>query len=205
MTTPTTIARTIRPVSLAAVALVATLAVAACSSAATSAPSVTPSTAASPATAPSSAAHGSGNSTAPGGYDNGDGYGRGGGGGYGTGSGATSPAPAAGVALGTGSGSAGPFLTGTGGMTLYTFKNDSAGRSACTGGCATNWPPFVVADATTVTPPAGASGTFATITRDDGSLQVTYNGRPLYFFAGDSAPGDTAGQGVGGVWFVAAP
>ena len=53
--------------------------------------------------------------------------------------------------------------------------------------------------------PAGANGTLATITRDDGTMQVTYNGMPLYGFAADKAPGDTKGDGVGGVWSVAKP
>ena len=98
----------------------------------------------------------------------------------------------------------GKFLTDGNGMTLYTFKNDVAnsGKSAAEALVAT-WPPL-----TTFAPPAqpaGATGKVWVISRDDGREQVTYNGLPLYYFANDKAPGDTKGQGVGGVWFVAAP
>lgn len=85
------------------------------------------------------------------------------------------------------------------GFALYTFDNDlaSPGTSTCNSGCASNWPPVLVTD-------GGASGVsdLATITRNDGSIQATHNGRPLYFYAGDTNPGDTNGQGVGGVWFL---
>lgn len=90
-------------------------------------------------------------------------------------------------------------------MTLYVYAKDTAGSgtSACTGACATAWPPLAV---TSVPPnPTVASGTLATITRADGSMQLTYNGMPLYRFAADKAPGDTKGNGVGGVWSVAKP
>ncbi len=100
----------------------------------------------------------------------------------------------------------GKFLTGEDGKTLYTFKKDTTpGTSACTGDCATNWPPFTVTASDTVKPGDGVTGTLATISRPDGTMQVTYNGAPLYYFAADKAAGDTNGQGVGGFWFVAAP
>lgn len=98
---------------------------------------------------------------------------------------------------------AGQALAGKDEMTLYTFDNDSAGVSACSGGCAENWPPLVVADDSDVTAGEGVTGEIDTITRDDGSLQVTYNGQPLYYFAADQAPGDSTGDGVGGVWHIA--
>lgn len=97
------------------------------------------------------------------------------------------------------------LVAGVGGKTLYTFKNDTAGASTCSGDCATAWPPFTVAANTRLVGGAGAAGALATITRDDGSLQVTYNGMPLYFYKDDAAAGDANGQGLGGVWFVAAP
>lgn len=97
----------------------------------------------------------------------------------------------------------GQYLTGLNGMTLYVFTKDTAGNSTCTGSCATNWPPLVLAAGATVAPPTGATGKFATIARADGTMQVTYNDMPLYYFAGDSAAGDTTGQGKSGVWFVA--
>ena len=104
-------------------------------------------------------------------------------------------------------GSVGPYLTGANGMTLYTYKPDasSPGKSACNGTCAATWPPFEVAAGSTPTAGSGVTGAIATITRDDGSTQVTYKGAPLYYFKGDSAAGDTKGQGIGGIWFVVAP
>jgi CxxC motif-containing protein (DUF1111 family)/predicted lipoprotein with Yx(FWY)xxD motif len=85
------------------------------------------------------------------------------------------------------------------GFTLYTFDNDLAapGTSTCNGGCATNWPPVLVTD-------GGASGVadLSTIVRADGSIQAAHDGRPLYFYIGDSVAGDTNGQGAGAVWFT---
>jgi len=89
------------------------------------------------------------------------------------------------------------LVAGSNGMTVYTFTNDTAGsgKSACTGGCLTKWPAVTVGAGTTATAGAGVSGALATITRpDDGTLQVTYNGLPLYFYQGDKAPGDTNGS-----------
>ena len=88
-------------------------------------------------------------------------------------------------------------------MTLYKFSADSAGKSACNGTCATAWPPVTVATGSTPKGGSGAGGTFGTITRSDGTRQVTYNGDPLYTFSGDSAAGDTNGQNLtsdGGTW-----
>ena len=86
-------------------------------------------------------------------------------------------------------------LTGNNGMTLYVFDKDTAGKSACNGKCAENWPPFV-AD-------GSASGDFSVITRDDGRKQYAYKGKPLYFWAKDQKPGDKTGEGVNNVWHVA--
>lgn len=102
------------------------------------------------------------------------------------------------------SGSVGSFLTGEGGKTLYIFKKDSPNTSACSGDCATNWPPFVVAAGATVTAGSGVMGKLTTFKRDDGSSQVAYNGAPLYYFVGDQAAGDTTGQNVED-FVVAAP
>ncbi|HYM52089.1 MAG TPA: hypothetical protein VEW45_01230 [Candidatus Dormibacteraeota bacterium] len=99
--------------------------------------------------------------------------------------------------------SAGPALAGEGGMTLYTFDNDTGGQSSCSGGCVENWPPFTVDGEAAAG--EGVSGDIGSITRDDGATQVTYNGSPLYYFAGDQAAGDSSGDGVGGVWHIAAP
>jgi len=98
----------------------------------------------------------------------------------------------------------GDFLVSYDGMTLYTFANDEAGLSNCTGDCEENWPPFTVGENERLVAGTGVEGELATITREDGSLQVTYNGLPLYFWKEDAAPGDTTGQGVGDVWAVAA-
>jgi len=97
----------------------------------------------------------------------------------------------------------GAYLTGRNGMTLYVLTTDTPDTSTCAGTCATNWPPLTVASGGTITGPSGAAGAFATITRSDGTLQVTYNHMPLYYYAGDSAAGDTTGQGKSNIWFVA--
>jgi predicted lipoprotein with Yx(FWY)xxD motif len=94
----------------------------------------------------------------------------------------------------------GNHLTATNGFTLYTFANDVGGVSNCKGDCATTWPPLLGDNPAS---PAGLGGSLTTIVRADGSRQVAYNGQPLYFFSGDNNPGDTNGQGIGGVWFVA--
>ena len=95
------------------------------------------------------------------------------------------------------------FVTAAG-LTVYIFDADlvAPGTSVCSGACATNWPP--------VAPPAGATLTtgFATIARTDGTTQLTYSGRPLYRFIGDSAPGQGNGDGItafGGLWHVSRP
>jgi predicted lipoprotein with Yx(FWY)xxD motif len=98
--------------------------------------------------------------------------------------------------------SLGSIAVDASGKTLYQFDKDTAGSgtSACTGACATTWP---AAQATgTPTAGAGVSGTLAVITRTDGSMQLTLDGHPLYRFSGDSAAGDTNGNGIGGIWHV---
>lgn len=83
------------------------------------------------------------------------------------------------------------------GFTLYVFDNDlGTSGSACNGGCATNWPPVLVTDGDVSSIPG-----LTTITRDDGGVQAAYQGRPLYFFAGDTAVGDTNGNAVNDVWW----
>ncbi len=100
-------------------------------------------------------------------------------------------------------GGLGKFLVDAKGMTLYLFKKDSPGKSACAGPCLENWPLYhrekVAANAGMKTED------FGVITRDDGKKQTTYKGMPLYYFAGDKKPGDTAGQGMGGNWYVVNP
>ena len=88
------------------------------------------------------------------------------------------------------------LVAGSNGMTVYTFTKDvkDSGTSACTGGCITKWPAVTVAAGATPSGGSGVAGKLGTITRaDDGTLQVTYNGLPLYFFQNDKAPGDANG------------
>ena len=97
----------------------------------------------------------------------------------------------------------GSYLTDIKGMTLYTFKNDTPGKSACEGPCVENWPIFY---RETVGPKDGLDiKDFGTITRADGKKQTTYKGMPLYYFKKDTKPGDTMGNGVKDLWSVAKP
>ena len=91
----------------------------------------------------------------------------------------------------------GQVMTDSKGMTLYTFDKDSKGHSNCTGKCAANWPPMMAPSK------AKASGSFTVIKRPDGSRQWAYDGKPLYRWKKDAKPGDTSGDGVGGVWHAA--
>lgn len=94
----------------------------------------------------------------------------------------------------------GRILVNAKGMTLYTFAKDSAGKSACNGPCATNWP-ILVAPAD-----AKASGDWSVVTRDDGSKMWAYRGKPLYTFKQDTVAGDVKGDGfLNGAWHVAKP
>jgi predicted lipoprotein with Yx(FWY)xxD motif len=99
----------------------------------------------------------------------------------------------------------GDFLVSDDGMTLYAYSEDKAGESMCTGDCAKNWPPFTVSSDDRLAADKGVMGKLATIKRDDNTLQVTYNGVPLYFFAKDKVPGDATGQNVGNKWAVVKP
>ena len=97
----------------------------------------------------------------------------------------------------------GSFLTDEKGMTLYVFNKDTQGKSACAGPCVDKWPLFAPDEVTGREGVAAAD--FGVITRGDGKKQSTYRGLPLYYFFKDSKPGDTAGQGVNNVWYVATP
>ena len=97
----------------------------------------------------------------------------------------------------------GTILTGANGMTLYTFTNDEAGVSNCADACATNWPPMTVAANEELVIADGIEGEFGVIERADGSLQVTLNDMPLYYWINDVVAGDTTGHNAGDVWFVA--
>jgi predicted lipoprotein with Yx(FWY)xxD motif len=90
-------------------------------------------------------------------------------------------------------------LTNSAGLTLYWFAPDTSTTSKCTGSCATYWPPVKGP----VTAGSGVTGTLGVITRPDGTMQATYDGHPLYTYAGDTAPGQNKGNGLnasGGLW-----
>jgi predicted lipoprotein with Yx(FWY)xxD motif len=118
-----------------------------------------------------------------------------------------SAAPAAGATINVAeSAPLGKFLTGPDGKTLYVFTNDTAANaSTCVDACATTWPPLMATGGKAPAAGTGVTGTLATFARPDGSMQVSYNGKPLYNYAKDTKAGDTTGQGVGGKWFVQAP
>jgi predicted lipoprotein with Yx(FWY)xxD motif len=126
------------------------------------------------------------------------------------------PAPAAtpavgGVVLTTTTNTLGSFLSDSTGHSLYLFELDTptSGTSACYLDCETAWPPFTIPTGASVT----ASGTavqslIGTFKRTDDTTQVMYGGWPLYYYSGDSAPGQTKGQGVsqyGALWFLVTP
>jgi predicted lipoprotein with Yx(FWY)xxD motif len=89
--------------------------------------------------------------------------------------------------------------TGNNGMTLYTFDRDTAGsgKSVCNAQCAAAWPPLYADDS------AQASGAWTVITRDDGRKQWALNGKPVYFFARDTKPGERSGDNFNNVWRLA--
>ncbi|KQC12276.1 MAG: hypothetical protein APR56_06820 [Methanosaeta sp. SDB] len=99
----------------------------------------------------------------------------------------------------------GTFIVDGAGMTLYYFATDvsGSGASACYDTCAERWPAFFADE---IEVPAELEPTdFNGIVRDDGSIQTTYKGWPLYYYFEDETPGDVKGQGAGGVWFVVIP
>ena len=96
------------------------------------------------------------------------------------------------------SSSVGTFLTGPNGKTLYTHAGDSMNTSTCSGSCLTAWPPLTLASGQHPTAGTGVTGQLGTFSRSDGSLWVTYNGLPLYYWQGDTKAGDVTGQGISG-------
>ena len=113
-----------------------------------------------------------------------------------------SPSSVSTVALKTETTRAGTVLADNHGLTLYYYSADKrgSGKSVCTGGCATAWPPL----AAPVKAPAGVRlpGPLGIITRPGGLRQVTINGLPIYLYAGDKAPGQETGDGMAGSWHV---
>lgn len=136
--------------------------------------------------------------------------------GAGAGSGYGAPPPTTAMGTGTGAGAAavstasgelGEHLVGPNGHTLYLFEKDTGSTSTCTGACAAAWPPLITTGAPTAGGAADA-GLLGTTKRPDGTMEVTYGGHPLYYFSGDAAAGDTAGQEVeafGAEWYAVAP
>jgi predicted lipoprotein with Yx(FWY)xxD motif len=107
----------------------------------------------------------------------------------------------------TATGAPGTFLVDAKGRSLYLWVADKGAKSTCSGSCAQAWPPLT----TSGKPQAGTgakTSLLGTTKRSDGTLEVTYAGHPLYYFAGDATPGQTSGQGsegFGAYWWVVAP
>jgi predicted lipoprotein with Yx(FWY)xxD motif len=144
------------------------------------------------------------------GSGSGSGSGSSGGGGIYGGGGGTTPSTGAqsGVATVTAASSKlGMVLVDGSGRTLYLFEKDEPNQSACSGACVAAWP----VDQSSGAPKAGSgvkASLLGTISRGDGTTQVAYNGHPLYYYAGDSGPGQQSGQGIdafGAKWFVVTP
>lgn len=117
----------------------------------------------------------------------------------------SAPAPASGNDLSTATSSLGKIVVDGHGMTVYYYLKDDkgSGTSNCSGGCLALWP---AVKASSSTPKVdGVTGKVGTITRDDGTLQVTVDGMPVYTYAQDSGAGDVTGEGVGNVWYAVSP
>jgi predicted lipoprotein with Yx(FWY)xxD motif len=115
---------------------------------------------------------------------------------------ASSAQPTTSVTIAARSSRLGQIVVDAAGNTLYAFDKDTAGSgsSACYAACAAVWPAATLNGQPSAGP--GLTGTLATLTRTDGTKQISLNGHPLYHYAGDGAPGDTNGDGFGGIWHV---
>ena len=109
------------------------------------------------------------------------------------------------LALKTASGKAGIWLTNSAGQALYIYTKDKGTTSECYGACATAWPPLTATGQVTISGKYSVSKDLGFTTRTDGTKQITYGGHPLYYFKGDTASGQTNGEGVEGVWFLIGP
>jgi len=98
----------------------------------------------------------------------------------------------------------GPFLVDDKGMTLYLYKRDTPNASNCNDNCAATWPPLLT-NGNTVSAAGADASKVGAITRIDGTMQVTYDGWPLYHYSEDIQPGDTKGLGIGSVWYMISP
>jgi len=125
----------------------------------------------------------------------------------GSSSAAGSASPTSSVTVKTQNGPLGSYLADSSGRALYLFASDTSSTSRCSGACAAAWPPLTAKGSVSAID-AASTADIATITRQDGTKQVTYAGHPLYYFAGDSSAGQTHGQGVdgfGALWWLVAP
>jgi predicted lipoprotein with Yx(FWY)xxD motif len=123
---------------------------------------------------------------------------------YGYGGGGGSSTSSSAVTVKTASSPLGTILVDQDGKTLYLFEADSMNKSNCSGGCLTLWPPVMASGKAT----AGSGVSAGMIGTATGSSQVTYAGHPLYWFSGDTAAGDTNGEGLtdfGGAWYAVSP
>jgi predicted lipoprotein with Yx(FWY)xxD motif len=121
-------------------------------------------------------------------------------------SGSSSPGAGPDGGLATTSTSVGTILTDGAGKSMYSFAADAKGVSNCSGSCASYWPPVPVTGSVPKDP-QGVTARLGELTRDDGTKQLTVDGMPMYTYVGDSAKGDTSGQGLnqsGGLWWVVA-
>ena len=108
------------------------------------------------------------------------------------------------TATATVNGTSETILTNSQGLTLYYRTSDMPPSTVCSGGCAGAWPPLVVSGSGAPTSAASLSGKLTVVTDANGK-QVAYNGHPLYTYSGDTGPGQTSGEGFGGVWHVCTP
>lgn len=101
--------------------------------------------------------------------------------------------------------SLGTYLTDAQGVTLYSYTKDGQNVSNCSDQCAANWPPYVLAGIQGLSAAEGIPGPIGLYVRADGSPQVTYQGKPLYYYKDDAKPGEAKGQNVNQAWFVVNP
>ena len=109
------------------------------------------------------------------------------------------------LSLGVNGRGANAYLIGYTGMPVYSSARDKGSQSTCYDDCALRWPPYIVGAQDDLGPKAGVEGKVGTTTRSDGNLQLTYNGRPLYFYAADKEGELPTGHNVDGAWRLARP
>ena len=115
------------------------------------------------------------------------------------------PASGTTLALKTVTGKPGIWLTNSAGRALYLYTADKGTTSECYGACAKAWPPLLTTGPVTISGKFTVPKDLGVTTRTDGTKQVTYGGHPLYYFSGDTAAGQTKGQGLQGAWFLIGP